>query len=110
MHHLSIPLSMGHEWFADVCIINNAATENKPYEPMCSGERVPAWSGHDISVDLTSLSADGVEKLGHSEAIEPSGFYTRKLRTKENCRRVCGRAPHPGGIMVSYLRISWTRM
>ena len=52
-------------------------------------------SGH--LVDLASLSADGMEKLeGPSEAIEPSGFYTRKLRTKESCHRVCGIAPHPG--------------
>ena len=52
MHHLSIPLSMGHEWFADVCIINNAATENKPYEPMCSGER-RLHCGLDIQGELS---------------------------------------------------------
>lgn len=52
MHHLSIPLSMGHELFADVCIINNAATENKPYEPMCSGER-RLHCGLDIQGELS---------------------------------------------------------
>ena len=46
-----------------------------------------------------------MEKLeGPREAIESSGFYTRKLRTKDNCHQVCGRAPHPSCVMVSYLR------
>ena len=62
MHHLSIPLSMGHEWFADVCIINNAATENKPYEPMCSGER-RLHCGLDIQGELSRSVSHA-----HSEA------------------------------------------